>query len=112
MALKSWIQSANSANTDFPLQNLPYGVFRHKGRKGIGVAIGDQVLDLGACIEQKLLNQLPAQAREACLQECLNALMSLGPQVWSELRSAITALLTDDLDRQTQDRVHPHLIPF
>ena len=48
-ALRSWVESANRADTDFPLQNLPYGRFRRAGSGQpwrIGVAIGDQVLDL------------------------------------------------------------------
>jgi fumarylacetoacetase len=48
-ALRSWVESANGADTDFPLQNLPYGRFRRAGSGQpwrIGVAIGDQVLDL------------------------------------------------------------------
>ena len=50
--LLSWVASANAAGTDFPIQNLPYGRFRKAGgadRFRIGVAIGDQVLDLKAC---------------------------------------------------------------
>ena len=50
-ALRSWIDSANIANCDFPIQNLPFGRFRRSGSNEgwrIGVAIGDQVLDLRA----------------------------------------------------------------
>jgi fumarylacetoacetase len=49
-ALQSWVESANAADTDFPVQNLPFGRFRSAGRDDwrIGVAIGDQVLDLRA----------------------------------------------------------------
>ena len=112
MALKSWVRSANQPDSDFPVENLPYGVFRHNGQTRIGVAIGDQVLDLGACTEQKLLHQLPAEAREACLQDCLNRLMSLGREVWSTVRSAITGLLLEECDQQTRARVQPILIPL
>ena len=48
---KSWVASANEAGSDFPIQNLPFGRFRPAGDAGgwrIGVAIGDQVLDLRA----------------------------------------------------------------
>ena len=47
----SWVSSANAADTDFPIQNLPFGRFRRAGTTEafrIGVAIGDQVLDLAA----------------------------------------------------------------
>ena len=47
--LRSWVESANSPSSDFPIQNLPLGVFRPRGGAGapaIGVAIGDEILDL------------------------------------------------------------------
>ena len=58
MALKSWVASANNANTDFPIQNLPYGVFRYRGQVNIGVALGDQIVDLRGCASQDLLSGL------------------------------------------------------
>ena len=54
MALKSWVASANDPDSDFPLQNLPYGVFRSAGESHIGVAIGDRILDLHACANHGL----------------------------------------------------------
>jgi fumarylacetoacetase len=48
---RSWLASANAAGTDFPIQNLPFAVFRRAGRDETfrgGVAIGDQVVDLAA----------------------------------------------------------------
>ena len=46
--LESWVASANDPTTDFPIQNLPFGRFKHGGSQEwrIGVAIGDQVIDL------------------------------------------------------------------
>jgi fumarylacetoacetase len=52
-ALQSWVASANAADTDFPIQNLPYGRFRTAGSAEpfrLGVAIGDQILDLPAAM--------------------------------------------------------------
>jgi len=49
--LRSWVESANAPGSDFPIQNLPFGVFRRKGSREAprgGVAIGDQVFDLAA----------------------------------------------------------------
>ncbi len=56
-SLRSWVESANDAGGDFPVQNLPLGVFRRggSGPARIGCAIGDQVLDLAACGERGLL---------------------------------------------------------
>ena len=64
-ALTSWVESANHPTTDFPIQNLPFGRFREPGRTAplrIGVAIGDQVLDLekAGLIETDDMNALMA----------------------------------------------------
>jgi len=79
--LKSWVESANDPATDFPIQNLPFGVFRRKGSKEAprgGVAIGDQILDLAA-LGLKTgpnLNKLAAAGRPAWRQ--LRKVLSLG----------------------------------
>jgi fumarylacetoacetase len=110
MAVKSWVESANVPGTDFPLENLPYGVFRHDHTTRIGIAIGEQVLDLRACAERGLLPELEPEVVAACSQESLNALMSLGPLVWSALRHQITALLAADrANSQVQAHVKPLL---
>ncbi|MDE3217722.1 MAG: fumarylacetoacetase, partial [Gemmatimonadota bacterium] len=52
-ALRSWVASANAPDTDFPIQNLPFGVFRRLGagaRPSVGVAIGDRIVDLAAVV--------------------------------------------------------------
>src|SRR5262245_49047683 len=57
--LKSWVESANDPNTDFPIQNLPFGLFARLDLGSdprVGVAIGDQVLDLTECCKAKLLS--------------------------------------------------------
>jgi fumarylacetoacetase len=113
MAMKSWVESANDPSTDFPLENLPYAVFRHEKQTRIGIAIGDQILDLRACVELRLLPELTSEIQSACSQESLNVLMSLGPGAWSSLRRRVTALLdADRADPQTHSRVKPLLIPM
>ncbi len=109
--MMSWVESANGADTDFPLENLPYGVFSHQQRTRIGVAIGDQVLDLCACAEQGLLSALPADAVTACKAESLNKLMGLGAEVWRSLRRQLIELLIDSAEPSEQERVKPLLIP-
>ncbi|WP_348263778.1 fumarylacetoacetase [Telmatobacter sp. DSM 110680] len=110
--MSSWVESANQADCDFPLENLPYGVFRHGEHTAIGVAIGDQVLDLRACA-QELLAEIRQDTLAACSQESLNALMGLGPSAWSMIRSRVMALLDKDCaDLDTQARVKPLLIPM
>ena len=65
---RSWVASANSAETDFPIQNLPLGVFRRRGSTSapaIGVAIGDQILDLRQAGTRGLLEGLSPALRAA-----------------------------------------------
>jgi fumarylacetoacetase len=109
MALRSWIASANDSGTDFPLENLPYGVFRGENAAHIGVAIGDQVLDLRRCVKVGLLAGLPPLVEYSCTASVLNSLMSLGPQRWSALRSHVTSLLTDT---SLRGQVEPLLVPM
>jgi fumarylacetoacetase len=93
MAVTSWLASANDPYSDFPIQNLPYGVFCHRGQTHIGVAIGDQILDLYACVSSGLLSGLTEETQQACMSETLNELMALGPEAWSALREHTIALL-------------------
>ena len=97
--LRCWVASAHAPETDFPIQNLPFGVFRRAQSDEaarVGVAIGDQILDVGACLGQGLFNGLAAQAAEACTGSSLNALMALGRASWSALRQEISAVLRAD----------------
>jgi fumarylacetoacetase len=113
MGLKSWLASANDPASDFPIQNLPYGVFRHGGGFHIGVAIGDRILDLHACAEYGLLTGLSEEAINACRAQHLNPLMALGPAAWTALRRHLTALLdAEKAGPETQDRVSPLLFPI
>ncbi|HUB28940.1 MAG TPA: fumarylacetoacetase [Terracidiphilus sp.] len=108
---QSWVSTANAPDTDFPLQNLPYGVVRHDGEIFIAVAIGDEALNLRACAEAGLLAPLSAAAIDACRADVLNPLMALGPDAWSAVRKCTMALLdARRADRSTQDRVKPFLV--
>ena len=113
MALKSWLASANDPDCGFPIQNLPYGVFRSNDGDRIGVAIGDRILDLYSCIEQGLLRGLPEEIAGACSASVLNPLMTLGNAAWAELRRVLTTLLrADQGDSQTKTCVERSLIPM
>jgi fumarylacetoacetase len=110
--LRSWVSSANLADADFPIQNLPLAVFRRAGsREGFrgGVAIGDQVLDLAALHALGPFRGLAAQALGACAAPQLNALMALGREAAAALRAALSqALRADSPDAQ---RVGALLVP-
>ena len=98
-ARRSWVESANTATTDFPIQNLPLGVFRAAGGAGaptIGVAIGDQILDLRKSAELGLLNELPEALRAAATDSTLNRLMAHGHQDTSRLRQLVGRMLAAD----------------
>ena len=95
-ALRSWIGSANQPGTDFPIQNLPFGVFRQRDGSGdlrIGVAIGDQILDLAAAARAGALASLPGATIDAVQADSLNALMGLGQGAWSALRQVLSRVL-------------------
>ncbi len=98
-ALSCWLDSANDPASDFPLQNLPYGVFRKvdsDDHPRIGVAIGDSVLDIFGCLEAGLLSHLDSATADVLAAENLNAFMGLGQAHWQEARSAISTLLQSD----------------
>ncbi|XP_032682459.1 fumarylacetoacetase [Odontomachus brunneus] len=91
--MKSFINY--SPDCDFPIENLPYGVFstKNKPEKRIGVAIGDEILDLSAIanyFDGPLLKDKQAVFR----RDCLNDFMSLGRPAWLEARSKLQELLS------------------
>lgn len=101
--LRSWVVSANSPSTDFPIQNLPFGVFRRRQAAGAfrgGVAIGDQIVDLAALASAGLLQGLAQTAVQAASTDKLNALMDLGPNAWSALRLGLSRALREGAAQQ------------
>ncbi|PIT72177.1 fumarylacetoacetase [Limnohabitans sp. G3-2] len=101
--LRSWVASANAAGTDFPIQNLPFAVFRRQRSsepwRG-GVAIGDQIVDLAALAQSGVLQGQAAAAAQAGAQDKLNALMALGTAAWSALRLALSRALREGSPEQ------------
>jgi fumarylacetoacetase len=97
--LKSWVISANMSGTDFPIQNLPFGMFKLKGVNDTPrscVAIGDYILSLGSCLTKGLFTGKAKTAVEAAKGPVLNPLMALGIEYWSDLRRQLSALLAED----------------
>jgi fumarylacetoacetase len=91
--LRSWVESANVRGADFPIQNLPFGVFRRKGTNESfrgGVAIGDRILDLNGAAQT---GTFPGEVRDAlqlCIGPTLNTFMAAGPKVHSLVRRALS----------------------
>jgi fumarylacetoacetase len=84
--------------SDFPVENLPYGAFSQgDDAPRIGVAIGAQILDLAAVLEDEVFGR-----------PTLNAFLSQGRDRWREVRERVTRLLTDEGNRAA---VEPHLVP-
>lgn len=96
-ALRSWVASANETRTDFPIQNLPLGVFRRRGTgesPRIGVAIGDRILDLAVCARLGLLPGVDGMAR-LMVDDTLNRVMAEGRDAARALRGAVVAVLRE-----------------
>ena len=108
-ARRSFVESANAPDSDFPIQNLPFGVFRPAGNMParVGVAIGDRILDVAAAASS--FDGPAAEAAKACAAPDLNHFMSLGPPAWSALRLALSRGLSADQGDQSLKR---HLTPM
>ncbi|MBP9671143.1 MAG: fumarylacetoacetase [Ottowia sp.] len=91
--LQSWVASANDGQTDFPIQNLPFAIFRRQGSNEAfrgGVAIGDQIVDMAAAVKAGVFTGDALEAAQAATEPTLNHLMGLGPQRLSHLRKQLS----------------------
>ena len=112
-SLLSWVASANQADSEFPIQNLPYASFRRAGAESafkIGVAIGDQILPVTQLLEWSHLSADARAAAAACDAPTLNPLMALGPIHWRALRHALSIALRQGSPAET--RLAPSLVPI
>jgi fumarylacetoacetase len=111
--LRSWVESANVPDSDFPIQNLPLGAFRFRGddAQRIGIAIGDRILDLSQCADRGLVDGLSDEVSIACQAETLNALMELGRDAARDLRQRVSRLLRSDASSAVRSRVETALVP-
>ena len=98
--LRSWVESANDRTTDFPIQNLPFGVFRRSDRAParVGVAIGEQILDVNSAHGLGLFTGPARAGAAACAGGTLNPLMALGADVRRALRTGLVDVLRNDTD--------------
>lgn len=97
-ALRSWVTAANEPDTDFPIQNLPFGVFRRRGSKtspSVGVAIGDQVLSLTACARANLITGESGGIARLAVDDSLNRLMAQGHELARALRRTLVDILAE-----------------
>ncbi len=100
--MSSWIESAQASDGDFPIQNLPYGVFqRDQTPPRCGLAIGDQIVDLFELERAGLLSAGPGAPVFG--EPALNAFMARGAPVWTSVRARLTALLSEGGDPALRD---------
>src|SRR5436853_1966135 len=102
MALKSFIDLPRDSH--FPLENLPFGVFKpREGLARIGVALGEDVVDLAALEEAGLLKDLPPETAAATARDSLNAFLALGRPTWRKVREILQKLLSAETDTLRDD---------
>ena len=110
--LRSWVDSANTPGHDFPIQNLPFGVFRRAGSalpfRG-GVAIGDWIVDLAAACDRGAFEALADQAARLGARPLLNDLMAAGNPMSSALRLALSRALRQGSPQRSA--LEPALLP-
>ncbi len=110
--LRSWVASANVGDSDFPIQNLPFAIFRRRGTDQAfraGVAIGDRIAAVADVAAADPLAPDAAAAARAAGGDSLNALMALGPPAWSALRLALSRALREGSPAKAA--LEPVLVP-
>lgn len=108
---RSWIDSANTPDTEFPLNNLPYGVFSvDNGDWRCGIAIGDRVIDATGLEEAGILRPDP----DAYVLDVpfWNDFMELGPSVWEKYRSALASMLSANAEEAAKDALTTFSVPM
>ncbi len=119
--LKSWVESANDPNTDFPIQNLPFCYYfsTEFDRIGVGVVIGDQILDLAGCAELGLLMPEDFESAESGDKEYWSiqiaqphSLGSSTAKFYTALRHRLVVLLREDSRKEDQSKLNGLLTPI
>src|SRR5437016_325670 len=112
--VQSWVESANVAGSDFPIQNLPFGVFRRRevgAEASVGIAIGDRILDVAGMLGEGLLAKEDVRlAANACASDSLNSLMTLGGGPRRALRRRLHTILRQDAPASDRQAAARHLV--
>jgi fumarylacetoacetase len=110
---RSWVESANKADSGFPLQNLPFCAFQVRGGgQRLGVGIGDSILDLARLARSEAMRGVSVDLREACMEPTLNRLMACGGGKTRELRGALMRMLAENVPESFVERLKPLLDPM
>ena len=115
--LKSWVESANDPNTDFPIQNLPFCIFGRADSNEearVGTAIGDYILDLYPCYEARLFDDDDEYtiATWTCEESLSDTIMYKNCEHGSSFRKKLTSILSSEADERTRKIVERNLIPL
>jgi len=111
-ARESWVESAQGPDTDFPVQNLPFAVYREGGGGRIGVAIGERLLDLGKAVEDGFLDTLDLVERDALAGDSLNGYMALPSAARQRIRLRLSDLLSTDVGEGEKEGLRAALRPL
>ena len=104
---RSWVESANTPTTDFPLMNLPCGVFSTgEDEPRCGVAIGEMILDVAGLEEAGILKVAEDPVFDVPFW---NEFMEIGPEAWASFRTALKDLLREGSEHRGE--VEPFLVP-
>ena len=112
--VQSWVESANVAGSDFPIQNLPFGVFRRRdagAEAGVGIAIGDRIVDVaGMRSEGSFAEESVSLGANACAVDSLNLLMTFGAGPRRALRRRLHAILRQEASASDRQAASRHLV--
>ena len=114
--LKSWIESANAPDTDFPIQNLPFCIFVHgsfTNHERIGFAIGDFIIDFHSLLEEGLFvekdSKVYKQIERFAFDGTLNLAVELNSKHFPLIRQKLIEILSEKVDKNTRIVVEKHL---
>jgi fumarylacetoacetase len=110
-ARRSWVESANAPGTDFPIQNLPFGVFRENGAARGGVALGEVIIDLARLLSAGSLTGLAAEAAQVASGPTLAPLLDCAPEAVSALRTQLSELFREG-GPGDRDQLSAALVPM
>ena len=118
--LKSWVESANSPETDFPLQNLPFCFFyspENNDHERLGFAIGDKIVDFEGCWKAEIFGKKDSDAFNS-LEDLTYAFSlnrgveNLSAKKISDIRQRLVEVLDETIDEQTRKNVERNLLPM
>jgi fumarylacetoacetase len=110
--LKSWVESANDPNTDFPIQNLPFCSFGREQNSNpkLGVLIGDEILDLNSCFVDGILGEHLKHRKYVSKAIDIESILSLTAQELKSFRQKLVEIFSQDADENTRAFAERNLV--